>query len=350
MKTIGIDCRFAGGQTGLGRFTRELTSALIARGDHVTYVLFVRSASESWISTLRGGSPFRIVTADIPHYSLAEHLRFPKIIASSACDIFLAMHFNVPLRCPVPFVAVIHDLILHASPGSASLLRRAMYRMQMGYTIRASLCLLPVSTYTALEIGGAYGHSAFQKARVIGEGVGREFAPVPDAEVHRVLTKYGISQPYVLYVGSVKPHKHVDRLLQAWDASGVADLAIVLVAPNGKRLAAPYDRARVLSPVDDDDLPCLYSGAQCFVTASMHEGFCLPIAEALSCGCPVIAPRSTAIPETASGSACLVHGDVSSLAAAIASPPKRPVRYSRPRWSAVAARVSEALREVHPGR
>jgi glycosyltransferase involved in cell wall biosynthesis len=61
-----------------------------------------------------------------------------------------------------------------------------------------------------------------------------------------------------------------------------------------------------IGPVEDEDLPGLYGGAQAFVFPSLHEGFGIPCLEAMTCRVPVVAARSGAIPEVVGDAALLV--------------------------------------------
>ena len=101
----------------------------------------------------------------------------------------------------------------------------------------------------------------------------------------------------------------MDGLLEGfarWQREGDRPETLVLaggMGPEGERLErrARELGARVAFPgfVADADLPALYSGAACFVTASRYEGFGLPALEAISCGTPVVAFDAGAVPEVA---------------------------------------------------
>ena len=84
----------------------------------------------------------------------------------------------------------------------------------------------------------------------------------------------------------------------------------------GRGAAPPTDGARVVvtGSIPDADLPALYSGAACFVTASRYEGFGLTALEAIACGTPVVAYDAGAVPETAGPGAVLAPaGDGAAL-------------------------------------
>jgi glycosyltransferase involved in cell wall biosynthesis len=83
-----------------------------------------------------------------------------------------------------------------------------------------------------------------------------------------------------------------------------------LVAAGGDRpqfrAEACASAVRSLGHVADEDLPGLYAGAECFVLASLYEGFGLPVLEAMACGAPVVASDAGALPQTCGDAAILV--------------------------------------------
>jgi glycosyltransferase involved in cell wall biosynthesis len=346
MRTIGIDCRFADEHAGLGRYTRSIVLHMVAAAQGTAFVLFVRDPAAAWLHTIR--DRVQIVAADIPHYSFAEQTLLPRLLQSSGIDLLFSPHFNVPLRCPVPFVVTVHDLILHRYPNQASVFKQYVYRLVLKRALKRAQAVIAVSHFTAAELAETYGDSVATKTTVITEGVEEYFAPASPEEVERVRRAHSLPPSFFLYVGNAKQHKRVDLLLKAYAAlpSSPRELVLVSGGKEAVQLSLPPG-ARLLQGLDDRDLPALYSAADAFVTASAYEGFGLPLVEALACGCPVIATRGSAVTEVIGNDGTLTEPSVEGLAHAMAQLPtgrRAPVR--RFAWSEAAEETAALLEKV----
>lgn len=343
MTTIAIDCRFAGTGTGLSRYTTELVAALLARRDPgIEYALIVRKESDVPAVPF----PHRVVVADIPHYSRAEQTELPRILKATGADLAFFTQFNAPFFCPLPFVVTVHDLILHRHPGDAPFLKRAAYRILLHRALRRARAVIAVSDWTKADIARTYGPGVAKKTAVIGEGVSDAYVPQPLPRIEELRRRHGLHRPFFLYVGNCKPHKNVFLLLRAFAAAKPdAELVLVSGGADARSMSLPSG-ARVLQDVPDADLPALYSAARCFVTASLEEGYCLPAAEALACGCPVIATDRSAIPEIVRGHGMLLEPTVEAFAAALLDPPTlaAPVRVGS--WETAAEETAAVLKEM----
>lgn len=147
---------------------------------------------------------------------------------------------------------------------------------------------------------------------------GRLTATTPDAAMLGRISSWGPG-PVVLGVSQLLPHKRTDRLLAAaavLQAEHHPDATLALVG--GERFA-PYSRAlraaaRTFGPrqphflgrITDAELAALYLRADLFVTLSEHEGFCIPVVEAMATGVPVVAAARAAIPATVADAGLLV--------------------------------------------
>lgn len=346
VKTILIDCRFAATRSGLGSYTRELVTHLLAMDLPFRVKLLTRSAHESWIP--KGHRP---VVFDVPHYTLREQLQFQSVIAEVEPDLLFSPHFNVPVFSGVPSVVTIHDLILHAYPNNASFLKQIAYRFLIWRAIAHATSVITISQFVRGEICTRYGSRIAKKMTVIREGVSDAYVPQSDAAVAAFREKYGLARPFFLYVGNAKQHKNVGVLLAAYEAlqSPTHDLILVSGGPEANALTLPKG-ARILRDLPSEDMPVAYSAAACLLTASLYEGYCLPVAEALACGCPVIAADRTAIPEAAQGRAILVEPTKEEFLQAMRNVPSDRTPHVSERWADAARETAAHLLHVLQGR
>jgi glycosyltransferase involved in cell wall biosynthesis len=154
------------------------------------------------------------------------------------------------------------------------------------------------------------------KVSVVHHGV-RPVACLADSERRDRRERLGITQPYVLFVGTVQPRKNLQRLIRAFAHVVAAGLPhrLVIVGRMGW-LTEPIraevvaldltDRIHFAGYVPDDDLPALYCGADAFAFPSLYEGFGMPVLEALACGVPVVASDTTSLPEIVGDAGVLI--------------------------------------------
>ena len=113
---------------------------------------------------------------------------------------------------------------------------------------------------------------------------------------------------YVLAVGTLEPRKNLERIARAVEGE------LRVVGVRGWGGVDPPANVTWLGGVSDDELAALYRGARCLVYASLYEGFGIPVAEALACGCPVVTSRDSAMEELAGDDAVYVDPtDVESI-------------------------------------
>ena len=139
---------------------------------------------------------------------------------------------------------------------------------------------------------------------------------LPPSERGVLAARYGLNHEYILYVGAVERKKNLARLIRAHRCLRQRrkdfDFDLVLCGRPGEGYleiaklceeARPRDRPIFAGCVPDHDLTLLYRGATCLAMPSFHEGFCLPVVEAMACGIPVISSNRSCLPEIGGGAA-----------------------------------------------
>jgi glycosyltransferase involved in cell wall biosynthesis len=213
------------------------------------------------------------------------------------------------------------------------------------------------------------------KLHLIPEAVDHDlFRPGDRDEAWRhVISRYGVSRPFVLFVSSLWPYKNCEGLLHAFAAarSDLGDRQLVVVGPGRDveyvgRLRALADQLGIaddvvwVGGVPLEETVHFYRCADVFVYPSFNETFGLPILEAMATGCPVVTSDTSAMPETAGGAAVLADpASPESIADAIVKacgPEGERLRTAGPEraadftWAATAERTLAVYREVHARR
>src|SRR5213075_1932368 len=139
-----------------------------------------------------------------------------------------------------------------------------------------------------------------------------------EEDVIRVRERYQLHDPFVLYAGNVKPHKNLERLIEAFHLvrdRGLDRLKLVLIGDDISRYAALrravhrhqlHQYVRFLGYLPGETLAVMYRLAGVFVFPSLYEGFGLPPLEAMASGTPVVTSNVSSLPEVAGDAAVLV--------------------------------------------
>jgi glycosyltransferase involved in cell wall biosynthesis len=202
-------------------------------------------------------------------------------------------------------------------------------------------------------------------AAVILLGVSDSLRPSAEGEVERFRREHRIERPYFLLVGDrrgVGGYKNTKLLFEAlrdWSGRGGHEVVCVGGHPQIEpelRLAGPKIRVRRLS-LPDEELRLAYAGAVALVYPSRYEGFGLPVAEAMACGCPVITTRLASLPEVAGDAAVYIDPDdpqsLREALDAVCDPSRRAtmvatgaIQASSFRWDRAAATFATALSQA----
>lgn len=360
---------------GIGRYTARLAAHLPAAGCAVlAFSAAHRRASMAAALSGEGLGGVRVTRLPLPRPALYDawaRLGHPDVALLPrlrAADVVFAPSVAVPPRGRRPLVVTVHDAAPCLFPESfpARGLRFHLDGLRAAAD-RADL-VLTVSESSRAELAE---HTAIapDRIRVVPNGVDGE--PAADGAAAAVAARLGLAdRPYVLWVGSLEPRKNVEALLGLPAALAAAGLPhrLVLAGPEGwgptagavraAAASAPPGSLRLVGSVASADLAGLYAGADLFCFPSVHEGFGLPVLEAMAQATPVLSSRAASLPEVGGDAARYVDGtgpeawaaaavallgDGAALAALATAGRNRAAGFT---WAACAAATAAALREA----
>jgi glycosyltransferase involved in cell wall biosynthesis len=300
----------AHGERGVARYLIELASALerLRPGLVSGYVLNPDLAVPGTIEPLTASSRFafndRVDATEAGVYHVGSPFEYvpldriwPPAVRAAGLRLTVTLYDLIPELFPEVYLT---------NPGTL-----AWYKTRLGLVRRADR-VLAISQATASDAIDRLGLPR-ERVSVVGAGVSDRFRRPADREqaaaaLQAILPQ--IEPGYVLYTGGIEPRKNIDRLLEAYaglsgELRARHQLVIVCrVLPGERAELARKLRAlgiadRVVFPgfVTDEALVLLYQAAELFVFPSLYEGYGLPIAEAMACGAPVLASRSSSLLE-----------------------------------------------------
>lgn len=238
-------------------------------------------------------------------------------------DVVHAPSIGIPPRGPHALVVTLHDATPLLFPDSFDSRALRFHRAGLNAVRRRADVIIAVSESARKDICTRSDIDP-NRVRVVYNGV--EPVHVPRELVEATLRREGLDdRPFVFWVGIVEERKNVGTLVRAFKQlvdEGELDHRLVLLDPSGWNgfspadandavadAAALGDRLRLLGRVDEPTLNALYRGADVFAFPSLHEGFGLPILEAMIQGTPVVCSDTSAMPEIAGDAAVLAPPD-----------------------------------------
>ena len=300
---------------GIGYYVMNLLEELLKIDSHNEYILI----SDTPIRHLPSGLHRQVLTR--PNF-LMSYIGFPRAFRKGNFDLAFVPKEVVPPFLGKPVVVTVHDLFFTRKYNRIN--EQGLSVSLMENTLATSLHLkkaeriLSVSEATKRDILEMTSISP-DRIQVTPLGIDPQFfRPIPNAN-NLVRDKFKIEKPYFLNVSSVWwARKNLLRLIDAYGdllLRSRVDIDLVITGSRGS-LYEPMvqliskrnlgERVHLLEYVPRGDLPALYSAAQGFVFPSLHEGFGIPVLEAMACGTPVIASNVSSLPEVVASAGLLV--------------------------------------------
>lgn len=326
---VGIDVTQVQYGTGVPRYTSELVKALLGVDSQNEYILFGSSLRGynrlfAFYRSIEQKDRVRVKFIKMPVSALEiiwnKFHKWPIERLIGEVDIFHSSDWAQPPTKAIK-VTTIHDLgpliypnLYHPKIVEAQKRRLAWVEKEVDKII----C---VSNSTKADLLKFYKIDP-AKIKVIYEAASKIFQPAGSKLISDIKQKYKISGDYLISVATEAPHKNLKLLINSTEEIYKKfGLKMVLVGRYGwgeKNLKSHKGNIISTGFITDADLVALYSGARCFVLPSTHEGFGLPILEAMACGCPVASSNVSSLPEVGGDVAFYFDpSDQSSLISAI---------------------------------
>lgn len=245
--------------------------------------------------------------------------KLPFLIKKIKLDIFWSPSGLLPLKINknIKTLITLHDFVYLDFKGTMSLKNKVSNFIFFNKSIKKADYIWCVSNYTKNRLEELFPK---RKSKKILVGSSIDFntykkISIKENEKINFLSKFGIKEPFCLFVGTIEPRKNIQFLLKIFP--NLENLTLVIVGAKGwekQELISeiinkdnyPKGNVKFLGYIENDDLVKLYNLAEFYISCSKNEGFGLPQLEAISCGCKVISPSNSAMIEVVKGCGILV--------------------------------------------
>jgi glycosyltransferase involved in cell wall biosynthesis len=303
---------------GIGTYIRNLLRQL-ARIDAASTYHAICSAGDAARLAELGPNMRPVPTTSRPE-SFGDQLVIPALLRRVGAQVYHTPYAVLPLARVCPSVVTMHDCVNLTFPQYApSHVRQLMTKARMWSAAHRSARILTVSEASKRDILKFFDVPP-DKVSVIPNAIDDCFSALPPAdEVQRVRERYQLDGEFVLYVGNIRPHKNLVRLIEALyqlrESSRFENLRLLIIGdeiskyPTLRRAVHRHKlhkHVRFFGFVPDRTLAVLYRLATVFVFPSLYEGFGLPPLEAMASGTPVVTSNVSSLPEVVGDAALLI--------------------------------------------
>lgn len=310
---IGIDASemLVSQKTGIERYSTELILALaklLPSNPDMELFLYYYAGNKFADSALLGSYLSQLAGVRIRAYNYRRgyRLALPIMVALDRLDLLHIPQPSMPWFATCPTLISFHDASWAHLPEYGRTIEGDVTRASKERAITKANAFLAVSENAKADLVKLYGISS-ERICVVYHGVDSRYRPDSDA-AQKIKHKYDLG-PYILNVAALQYRKNQVRLVETFDQlkrQYSIPHSLVIAGRRGWGFQQVYDKVaelhldshvKFLGYVPDSELPGLYNGADLFVYPSLHEGFGMPLLEAMACGAVIAASNRSSIPE-----------------------------------------------------
>jgi len=290
---------------GPEKYTYHLYNHL-ATIDHTNFytLYFKKKPDKQYFSTLtQNNSNFRykVIKSKISWTQVG----LAKELAKNKVDVYFTPVHTMPIIHPkkLKIAGMVHGLEYTFSHEYKNVFKKLFINKPVKYVCIHSDKIITPSKAVKEDILSKWTKIKPEKIKVVYEGVSKNFGEASQAQIENIKEKYQINDaPYLFFISTIQPRKNIPRMVEGFSLA----LKNKLIDPGTKLIIAGkkgWDYEESLRSfrkynvqhntiyagrIPDEDVAPLMKGASAFISVSLEEGFGLPVAEALSCGTPLI--------------------------------------------------------------
>ncbi|MDE2421509.1 MAG: glycosyltransferase family 4 protein [Gammaproteobacteria bacterium] len=357
---IGFDARaLVGRRTGIGNYIWSLLDEMANLMPDAEFIAYCpEGLTPSFPENLQHALIRSNRTYSLPGYFWLKW-RSASLIKKDNIDVFWATRTLYPSQLigKTPVVTTVYDLNHLICPETMPFINMLTHQLYFKHDVVNATKVVAISSGTAERVKSLLNK---QVDSIVVPGTGMEFAPKNTSEILTVRQKYNLSNPYILFIGTLEPRKNLTTLLDAFQIvrkNGFPYLSLVLVGQKGWRnkqlqnqLDQNVDGILELGYVPNEDLAAIYSGSEAFVIPSFYEGYGMPAAEARACGTQVVASDIPELREAGGAESIYINPlSVDDLAQGIlrALSSEKPLAQDRVSWKTGAESMVRVFKDLN---
>ena len=334
--TIGINASFIRKpNTGIGQVSLNFLRELIKLKNNTDFILYLE---EDLPKEIKLSKEFQ-KKIFLPFYKRDDLIRkiwwekfmLPRKVKKDKCDILISLYQCPTIICGIKHLMVVHDIVPKLFPEYLNNARKELYQKLTERAIKKADKIIAISKRTEKDL--------IQHLGISGEKISVNYIDVDEIykkeisneQSAKVLKKYKLKPGYIFAGGGYEVRKNAAGVIHAYKILyernkkenfiyELPKLAIygklipqlAPLATDAEKLIKELNltkQIKLLGMTAQKDMPALFSNASMFVYPSYYEGFGMPVLEAMNLGTPVIAGKTSSLPEVGLDSILYCHPD-----------------------------------------